>query len=100
MKLTDILPLSDEEHEQWLKERDEAIISCNVATFKKFHHKWAKRGVYRQEELPPNEVIKIALHKMVLALSTATFEQKQAAADWLLDRGYHLDFYQDEEEDE
>jgi len=61
------------EFKQWRKERDEAIYTLDVDTFKKFYRKWQKRGVYT-EPLPSDEVIEIFMRKMVCCLADIEFE--------------------------
>ena len=53
---------------QWIKERDEAIYTFDVDTFKAFYRKWQKRGIYT-EPLPSDEVIEITMRKMVCCLA-------------------------------
>ena len=74
-------------HKQWLKERDEAIYTFDVEKFKAFYIKWMKRGVY-QEPLPCDDVIEIAMRKMVCGLAHPDPAKLKEAVDWLTERGY------------
>ena len=75
------------QHKQWLKERDKAIYSFDVETFKKFYKKWTKKGVY-EGPLPSDEVIEIAMRKMVCSLADPDPVKLFEAVAWLTERGY------------
>lgn len=73
----------------WLKERDEAIRTQDVAKFKEFYKKWTGRGFYRNG-LPSDEVIEISLRKMLYNLGNVTDQEKAEAEKWLTERGYDV----------
>ena len=73
---------------QWLKERNKAVLSCNVQMLKSFYYKWLALGVYQIKTLPSDKVIEISMRKMILTMKDATPEQKEEAKKWLLERGY------------
>lgn len=74
---------------RWRKERDAAVLSFDLAKFKKFYNKWLARGIY-QKSLPANDrVTEIAMYQMALAINTATEEQKEKAREWLRLNGYN-----------
>jgi hypothetical protein len=73
---------------QWLKERNKAVLSCNVQMLKSFYYKWSALGVYQIKTLPSDKVIEISMRKMILTMKDATPEQKEEAKKWLLERGY------------
>ena len=75
--------------EEWISERDEAAKSLDTKKFRAFFSKWQRRGVYSQNmSLPNDEVILISLHKMVCNMQSASEQEKQESALWLLDHGY------------
>ena len=76
----------------WIKERDEAIRTLDVETFKKFYKKWTERGFYRNG-LPSDEVIEISLRKMLYHLGNATEQEKSEAEKWLTERGYDTNMW-------
>lgn len=80
------LPFSQRELNKWKKERDKAVKSYDVEKFKKFYHKWEKRGIYNYE-LPSDEALEISLRKMVYHTASATPEEKAEALKWLLEHG-------------
>lgn len=82
--------VSDKLFNQFIKERDEAILSLNLDTFKAFYEKWAKKGIYDPYFMPPDEVLEISLYKMVLAIRSAPESKREVARKWLLTRGYDL----------
>ncbi len=70
----------------WKAERNKAIKSQDVDTFKAFYNKWKKRGFY-ELELPNDMVLEITLRKMLYNLKDATPQEKANAAKWLQERG-------------
>lgn len=70
----------------WKAERDKAIKSQDVDTFKAFYNKWKKRGFY-ELQLPNDIVLEITLRKMLYNLKSATTQEKADAAKWLQERG-------------
>ena len=71
----------------FVKERDEAVITYDVETFKKFYNKWHKLGVY-DIPLPVDAVLEISMRKMVYSITSFTEEQRNEAKNWLIERGY------------
>lgn len=80
--MSDVYELS-----QWIKERDEALYTFDVDTFKEFYRKWQKRGVYT-EPLPSDEVIEITMRKMVCCLEKPKKDKLAEARAWLSEHGY------------
>ena len=80
-------------HEQWLKERDAAVQSFDVETFKKFYKKWTEKGYYENNNLPSDEVIEISMRKMTCALLHPDPEKLEQAKAWLKEKGYSEDIY-------
>ena len=78
---------------QWVKDRDEAVLSFDIDKFKAFYRKYQALGVYEKGKMPSDRVLAIAQRKMVLQITSATPEQRLEAMNWLFKRGY--DFYID-----
>lgn len=72
--------------DEWKKERDAVVKTCDVEKFKKFYEKWTKKGFYNIE-LPPDHILEISLRKMILDLESATEQEKADARWWLSRRG-------------
>ena len=72
---------------RWIKERDKAVKTMDIQKFKTFYYKWKRCGIY-QMDLPNDDVIEISMRKMILAMASATEKEKEAARQWLRDRGY------------
>ena len=72
---------------RWVKERDKVVKTLDVQKFKTFYYKWKRRGVY-QSDLPDDYIIEISMRKMILAMASSTEKEKEAARQWLLERGY------------
>lgn len=79
------------ELKQFLVERDRAIYSFDVQKFKKFYLKWQERGVYN-EPLANDEVLEVAMRKMVLALKNPKQKKLAEAKAWLRARGINDEF--------
>lgn len=80
---------------QYAKERDAATIAVvegkSLDVFKAFIGKWKTKGFYPPcFKLPSDEVLEIAIRKMVIHETNAPESTKQKAAKWLLERGYDL----------
>ena len=81
--------------EKYVKERDEMLLKGSVAELEKFIAKYEEYynpmmvdALARAED----EVLEITLHKMIIHCVNLPFDYRQKSADWLLDRGYNLDF--------
>ena len=78
--------------EEFCKYRDETIIKMDVEEFKRFYHEMVEQGSYPPKPLPSDHVIEISLRKMAMEIKTIPKETKDAAAEWLIKRGYSLYF--------
>ena len=67
------------------KDRDEAVASLNVETFKSFCKKWSLPAP------PTDEVIEITMRKMMYHINSFSEEDKQSAKEWLESRNYTTD---------
>jgi hypothetical protein len=72
---------------QWVKDRDEAVLSFDLEKFKAFYRKYQALGVYKGE-MPSDRIMAVAQRKMVLQIESATEGQKFEAKNWLFKRGY------------
>ena len=83
---------NDDLIKQFVKERNEAVYTFDVATFKAFYRRWVKRGFYSDNMLPSDNIIEISLRKMVLGIANAPEEKREEARAWLKARGYRESF--------
>ena len=64
------------------KDRDKAVLSLDVETFKKFCKKWGN-------PIPPTDrVIEITMRKMACHIPSLPSDFRSEAKRWLEDRGY------------
>ena len=73
---------------QFVKERDEAVLSLDIPTFRRFYKKWANLGFYDKRMLPPDNIIEISLRQMIIGLADPPKDKLEEAKDWLRARGY------------
>lgn len=79
--------MSIEKHAQWIKERNDAVLSMDLKKFKAFIKKWQAEGLYTMP-VPDNDMIlSITMHQMVLAIEDAPEGKKILARLWLIDHG-------------
>lgn len=72
---------------QFIKERNKAAKSYDVAIFRKFYTKWMLKGAY-DLPLPSNDrVIEITMRKMVYHARSSTVAERLEAKKWLEERG-------------
>ena len=79
---------------KYVKERDEMLLKCSVAEFRKFikkHERFYPPGYARAVERAADEVLEITMHKMIVHCINLPFDYRQKSADWLLDRGFSLE---------
>lgn len=76
--------------EQWKRELREAALSFDVEQYKAFYRKWAALGVYG-EDLPQDNIIEIAIRKMVVNMTDAPEDKRKEAKEWLASRGFTED---------
>lgn len=70
----------------WMRERDAAVRTQDVETFKAFYLKWARRGIYDMH-MPADKVIEISMRKMLYHMASATEAEKAEAKTWLETHG-------------
>ena len=78
---------------QYVRERDRASIAvvegASIEVFKAFVKKWYDLGYYPAcYSLPSDEVLEIAVRKMVINETSAPPSTKEIAIEWLTSRGY------------
>lgn len=71
--------------QKYNRERDEAVASLDVETFKKWCRKWG--NPYPSDD----RVIEITMRKMMYHITSFSEEDKQKAKEWLECRGYSTD---------
>ena len=79
--------MEDKEFNEWLKERDEVVLSFDTDKFKAFYKKWHKKGVY-QLDMPSDMVIEITMRKCVCGLANPPKDKLAEARTWLSEHGY------------
>lgn len=83
--------MNEETMNQWLKERDEAVLSLDVEKLKAFYLKWQKSGIY-DEQLPSDEVLEISMRKSICGLADPPKDKLAEAKEWLKKRGYSCEW--------
>lgn len=81
----------------YAKSRDAAIVKSiredSVEPFKEFVQEQSTKGIYPKSfSLPKDEVLAISIRQMAIHCTNIAPEIKGMAVDWLLSRGYDLDF--------
>jgi len=81
---------------EYATDRDKASVAvvegASLQVFKDFVNKWYVRGLYPEcFSLPADDVLEIAIRKMVLHEVNAPESTKEKAKEWLLSRGYDLE---------
>ena len=82
-----MIEVGSKEFKQWLKERDEAVLSLDIDKFKAFYLKWQK-SMYENRPLPSDEICEISMRKCVCALANPPADKLAEARAWLSARGY------------
>jgi hypothetical protein len=85
--MTDRMKKYWDKHDQWIKERDEVLLSLDLKKYKAFYRKWQKEGVYTMP-LPDNDmVVEISMRQSLLALPNLPEGKMIEAQLWLIDHG-------------
>lgn len=81
---------------EYAENRDKAIVESiredSVEPFKAFINKYREKGFYPIMDFPSDEVLSISIRQMCLHCTRIEPSIKGMAVDWLLTRGYDLDF--------
>ena len=80
--------MTEKQLKRFIKERDEVVQSFSVSRFKAFYRKWEKLGIYKDVEMPSDEVIEITMRKCVCGLANPDPQKLKEAMAWLAVRGY------------
>lgn len=80
--------MTSEQFAEWLKERNEAVASLDLKTFKAFYRKWQKAGVYTKA-LPTDKAVELAMYMMAVEIISLPAEVREKAKQRLLERGYY-----------
>ena len=74
---------------EYIKDRDDAVLSLDLDKFKAFAKKWIDKGLLPNSFINcSDEVIKSTMCKIVLGLKDAPEDKVEAAKTWLIDNGY------------
>lgn len=74
---------------QYVKERDDAVLSLDLDKFKAFAKKWIDKGLLPPlMGLAPDDVLTATMFKIILGLEDAPEDKVEAAKTWLIDNGY------------
>lgn len=81
--------MNNSELEQWIKDRDEAILSLDKEKIDAYSRKYNMGETYK----PKDDLIYWAgVHKCVLAIRSASEEQKASSKKWLIEHGFKSTF--------
>ena len=69
---------------QYVTERDEAVSTMDIDTFKAFIRKWQPECF----KMPSDEVLEITMRKMAVHSTNLDVNTRVEAFRWLLERGY------------
>lgn len=83
-----MIKITPAEMKAWIKERDAAVSSLDIDTFRKFYEKWEARGIYDQPFPKDKRVAEIAMYKMAMEIRSIRKSVKDQAYKWLNERGY------------
>ena len=74
---------------QFVKERNEALLSHSVEKFKDFYMKWHIRGVYTVKPPKGDIVIRASMEKAILnGMPNVPEKDKDIAREWLISNGF------------
>lgn len=76
-----------DKHDQWIKEREEALLSLDLKKYKAFYKKWLKEGIYTIP-LPDNDmIIEISMRQALLGMEDISEGKMIEAQLWLIAHG-------------
>ena len=78
--------MNKERINEFVKDRDTAIMKFDLKKFKRFIIKW-----HHSRSLPSDEVLEITMRKMCLECTQIPTENKIQACEWLISHGYLTD---------
>jgi len=80
--------MNKERIDEFVKDRDTAIMEFDLKKFKRFIKKW-----HHPKINPSDEVLKIAMRTMCLECTRIPAENKIQACEWLIAHGYLTDMF-------
>ena len=80
--------MNKERIDEFVKDRDTAIMEFDLKKFKRFIKKW-----FHPKTLPSDEVLKTTMRKMCLECTRIPTENKIQACEWLIAHGYLTDMF-------
>lgn len=78
---------------QYVKERDEMLLKCDVNELRKFVRKNShmyNKDIFAMMMESPDRVLEVTLRKMIIHAASIPKELQEEAKKWLLSRGYDL----------
>lgn len=79
--------MNDKLIREFVRDRDKAVATFDIETFKRFFAKYKAKGIYNID-LPDDKIIEITMRKMAVHSTGLPIEVRMEAAEWLTDRGY------------
>ena len=83
---------------KYVKERDEMLKKCDVNELRKFvnaHKDYYSADYIEAFNEASDEVLLATLHKMIVNVTSLPFKMREKSAHWLIDRGYSLNIWFD-----
>ena len=80
--------MNDKLIREFVRDRDKAVATFDLETFKKFFAKYKAKGIYDIDLPSDDKVIEITMRKMAVNSIRLPIEVRMEAAEWLTDRGY------------
>lgn len=80
--------MNDKLIREFVRDRDKAVATFDIETFKKFFTKYKAKGVYNIDLPSDDKVIEITMRKMAVNSTGLPPKVRAEAAEWLTDRGY------------
>jgi hypothetical protein len=80
---------------KYAEERDEMLLKRDVNAFREFvrtHREYFPAHYVITMEKARDEVLEIAIHKMIVNSTNLPLDFCEESVEWLLERGYSLDF--------
>ena len=79
--------MTDKQIREFVRDRDKAVATFNIETFKKFFAKYKAKGIYDIDLPNDDKVIEISLRKMAVHSTGLPMKVRMEAAEWLTERG-------------
>ena len=80
--------MNDKLIREFVRDRDKAVATFDIETFKGFFAKYKAKGLYDIDLPSDDKVIEITMRKMAVHSTGLPPKVRMEAAEWLTDRGY------------